>query len=386
MMKDKKPVFSHYRLEMVTPSFEDPLTDLILGLDRLRTAPLKITAPPEIFEQIKFLFQTLESVTSARIEGNNTTLAEYMEDAKIDPSPSPDEQLREISNLESAMGFVEDVFADKNPAPINRAFVSDLHRIAVAGLSREGDKTPGEYRRGNVVIKGAAHLPPEGARVPDYMEELLQFATKQDEPKRDLLRAALAHHRFCWTHPFGNGNGRVARLLTYALLVKRGFLRGRALHPAAIFCRDRDKYYNMLAAADTGKREALLEWCRYVLRGLDEELRKMERLADYDYLTSRILSPAIRYCLQRDYITPKQAEILAVSLKTPRFRSAHIAHLFPGKSASQRARQTAPLLAKKMIVPIAENKRQYRINFISSPLARGVIDALRKKGFIDEDL
>ena len=39
----------------------------------------------------------------------------------------------------------------------------------------------------------------------------------------DLIKVAIAHHRFVWIHPFGNGNGRVVRLLTYALLIKYGF-------------------------------------------------------------------------------------------------------------------------------------------------------------------
>jgi Fic family protein len=37
-------------------------------------------------------------------------------------------------------------------------------------------------------------------------------------PKYDLMKVALARHRFAWLHPFSNGNGRVVRLLTYAML------------------------------------------------------------------------------------------------------------------------------------------------------------------------
>jgi len=65
--------------------------------------------------------------------------------------------------------------------------------------------------RPTVAIAGASHLPPDALRVPDYMEELVAFINHDDPPKYDLLKAALAHHRFAWIHPFSNGNGRVVR-------------------------------------------------------------------------------------------------------------------------------------------------------------------------------
>ncbi len=69
-----KPEFKHYELELVQPEFDSLLTDLIIDLDYLRKKPLKGTTPPDVFFQLKTLFHLLESLESARIEGNNTTL------------------------------------------------------------------------------------------------------------------------------------------------------------------------------------------------------------------------------------------------------------------------------------------------------------------------
>lgn len=96
-----------------------------------------------------------------------------------------------------------------------------LHSTAVSGLKREGDKSRGAYRTGPISIAKAEHLPPDAHLVPTYMAELMTFHRMEaDPPKYDLMKVALAHHRFAWIHPFGNGNGRVVRLLTYALLIK----------------------------------------------------------------------------------------------------------------------------------------------------------------------
>ena len=105
-------------------------------------------------------------------------------------------------------------------------------------LVREGDATPGAYRVGQVQIAQSEHLPPDGLQVGSYMQELVSFINRADAPKYDLIKVALAHHRFGWIHPFGNGNGRVVRLLTYALMIKYGFnvkAGGRVLTPRRCF-------------------------------------------------------------------------------------------------------------------------------------------------------
>lgn len=192
----------------------------------------------------------LESLGSARIEGNHTTLADYVE-SHIDNQTIPSEQLDEIYNIEKAMSFIDQHFQAGDQ--INQHFIKELHALAVKGLTKEGDKTPGQYRQHQVAIAQSDHLPPEFFRVPDYMEELVTFINNNDKPKYDLMKIALAHHRFSWIHPFGNGNGRTVRLLTYALLVKYGFnvqTGGRILNPTAVFCSDRNHYYEMLSQAD----------------------------------------------------------------------------------------------------------------------------------------
>jgi len=111
--------------------------------------------------------------------------------------------------------------------------------------------------------------------VPGYMEELMGFINRDDAPKYALIKVALAHHRFGWIHPFSNGNGRVVRLMTYALLIKYGFnvkTGGRVLNPTAVFCNDRERYYAMLSCADKGMDESLDRWCTYVLQGILDEL------------------------------------------------------------------------------------------------------------------
>src|SRR3990172_10338247 len=102
-----KPTFKHYDLALVAPDFNSPLTGLIIELDHLRRKQLSGSTPTQIFFQLKHIFHTLESIGSARIEGNNTTIAEYIE-TKLSGKHSSDASIIEIQNMEKAMAFIDD--------------------------------------------------------------------------------------------------------------------------------------------------------------------------------------------------------------------------------------------------------------------------------------
>src|SRR5262245_27333618 len=101
-----EPKFTHYDLELVEPTFDSGLTDLIIQLDHLRKKKLGGSTHPKVFFQLKHIFHTLESIGSARIEGNNTTIAEYIE-TKLERSKNVPHTIKEIQNIEKAMEFIE---------------------------------------------------------------------------------------------------------------------------------------------------------------------------------------------------------------------------------------------------------------------------------------
>ena len=377
-----EPKFVHYDLKLTEPSFGSPLTDLIIELDYLRKKRFGGSTHPMVIFQLKHIFHTLESIGSARIEGNNTTLTEFIETKLEDHQPvSPG--IREIQNIEKAMEFIEDSVKDY---PINRAFISELHKIVVDGLSTEaeGDATAGEYRRHNVVITKSTHIPPDWIMVDDYMQELIDFITREDSPKYDLLKVAIAHHRFVWIHPFGNGNGRTVRLFTYAMLIRLGFnvSTGRILNPTAGFCSNRNVYYKKLSEADTGSDKGTLIWCDYVLKGLKDEIEKTDRLLDYNYLKKEILLPAIAFSLERKFITGIEATILKRAVDKPVIQASDIKDLFAGQDNAIISRQIRKLIDKKMLAPEKEGARKYLIRFNNNYLLRGIITSLGEKGFL----
>jgi len=392
------PHFVHHELRLLNPAFSSPLLDVLTELEYLRRLQMRGTTPLPVFLQLKRVFHLLESLASARIEGNHTTLAEVVEAtvaARASDSGMADgEALREIENIEAAMREVE--AAVPPGTVITEHLLRSLHALTVKDLQREGDRTPGAWRSGPVRIAQAEHLPPDAVHVPGYMTELVAFINRPDPPKYDLMKVALAHHRFAWVHPFGNGNGRVVRLLTYALLLKYGFQVslqnsnlgdfGRLLNPAAVFCADRTRYYAMLAQADSGTDEGLEAWCTYVLAGVLDEMKKLDRLADHAHLQARVLLPAVAHARERQLVTPQEAAVLAATAKAGVVKAGDLTHAMPGLSATQRTYQVRKLVEAGLLQPISPGARQYCIGFSNNLLLRGVVRALTDEGFIPQAL
>ena len=382
-------VFNHYQLQLIKPSFESELTNLVVELEGLRNKVLMGTTRPFMFFQIKEIFHLLESLGSARIEGNNTTIAEIIEtrieEKDIRKTPSK----IEIDNIQKAIEFI-----DKNidSHPINNLFIRELHKIVVKDLpippEGEGDKTPGEYRNYGVKIKNSPHLPPElESQIQSYMDELVTFIQTNDPPKYDLIKTALIHHRFMWIHPFGNGNGRTGRLITYAMLVKQGFniKNGKLINPTAIFCLDRDLYNEKLSKADKGNESGLTEWCEFVLKGLKIEIEKIDKLLNYIFFKEEIVIPALKISLDRKLITPIEEQILkwTISNEDQTVVNSDIRkNILKNKSPQQVSNIIKGLVERKMLMPFDDAPRRYFLRFDNNYLLRGIMQLLEEKDFL----
>ena len=354
-----------------------------MELNHLRKRKLGGSTPATTFFQLKKVFHLMESVGSARIEGNHTTIAEYVEQ-KIEHGQHSEERYSEIANVEEAMTYIEDNIS-KGTA-ISHRFIRELHQIVVTDLDNEGDGTPGAYRTSNVSIASSDHLPPDLSLVQGLMDELLEFINKPTDDKYDLLKIAVAHHRFTWIHPFGNGNGRVVRLLTYCMMIKCGFnvKQGQIINPTAVFCNDRNVYYEMLSKADTGTDEGILQWCAYVTDGILEEITKVDKLLDYRYLHPNILVPTLDDALERQYITHSEHKILMVGIhpKQPTFVAKDIAKVLPETTSRQRTHMISKLKESDFIRSPKDNPRTYYVSFINNTLMRSLITRLEKEAFI----
>ncbi len=102
----------------------------------------------------------------------------------------------------------------------------------------------------NYSPRGALYVPPPPAAVPDYMNDLLAFANRDDVPA--LVQAAIAHAQFESIHPFTDGNGRIGRALINTVLRRRGATTRVVVPLASALVARRDRYFDVLNAYRTG--------------------------------------------------------------------------------------------------------------------------------------
>lgn len=365
-----------------TPKFDSGLTNIILELEHLKNRPLENTTSESVFLQLKSLLHAVEAVASARIEGNHTTIASYIE-KRDDNNYKNDEQIVEISNLISGLDFIDKYVMDE---PISADFIKELHLVVVGGLTHEGDKRAGAWRDEPRFIANAKHQPPEPYDVPDLMRELIDYINSDDGEQYDLLKIAIANHRFVWIHPFGNGNGRTDRLLTYALLCKKGYIapnKMRLFNPTAIFAGDRNKYYDMLALADDYKDEHILEWCEYFLSGVRDEIKKSESLADAEFVNKKILLPSVDRMEKAGIISRLESNILGRAVRLGIIKANDIKDLWGREVTSVAiAQQLKKLRDRNLIKPIREGGREYEISFENSELTRVTLEQMDLAGLL----
>lgn len=382
--------YKEIKLRLPNIGFDMPITDAIMELEKLRYKRLGGSTWPCIFFQLQHIFHMLESIGSSRIEGNNTTIMDYVETAKLN-NPQPKlfgdkDDIKQIQNGEIAMQYIEE---NIDNIEINKHFLRELHVLTVDGLdpNKEGARNPGLFRSDNVKITKSNHIPPDYTQVDAMMDELITFVNEDCPPKYDLLKVAIAHHRFVWIHPFENGNGRVVRLFTYAMLLKKNifFSKERIVNPTAVFCSDRQKYYDYLSMADEGTDKGLIAWAEYMLAGLRIEIEKIDKLLDYDYLLNTILIPTINDASERGYINETEYKVLKVAIQKQIFQASDVADVL-GKNGPEVSRIIRSLKDKNMLMPVQENARKYFPLFNNSKLIRSIITKLDENGFLPNKL
>ena len=238
-----------------------------------------------------------------------------------------------------------------------------------------------------MAITGSAHTPPDHVDVHAHMTDLLDFANKDFPLHQQMLQISLAHHRFVWIHPFSNGNGRVARLFTYAMLRRTIFAsRGRsALNPSSVFGHDREAYIAALEAADSLSSAGDLEWSTFFARGIRDDLQRIVLLQDHDYVLDYLLVPALQDLAAGGAIDLETEAALSVVAKQGVAKAGELTEALPG-SSSQRSRAIRKLIDADLLRTATDGPRFYQLNLTRGPLAVALVRRLNEVGLLPQML
>ncbi len=180
---------------------------------------------------------------SNAIEGNTLTI--YETKVVLEGITIGGKTMREhleVINHRDAILYVEEIV--RKNEPFSEWQIRNIHRLV---LSKIDDENAGVYRKVDVRIGGAKHIPPSFYNLPGEMQRLMDWYESEGSTLHPVERAALLSSKFVNIHPFVDGNGRTSRLLLNLELMKYGY------PPIVIRKESRFQYYEALdKAAMTG--------------------------------------------------------------------------------------------------------------------------------------
>ena len=205
---------------------------------------------------------------------------------------------------------------------------------------------PGDLRDRDVVV--GSHVAISPPVVPRFLQRFEEVYSRLGKTET-ILAAAAAHHRLLWIHPFIDGNGRVARLMSHATLLD-ALDTGAVWSIARGLARNVDAYKEHLAACDQPRRddENLAGFTRFFLSTCTDQVTFMERLMQPEHLRARILLWAEEE-IRLDHLPPKSGSILQAVLfrgELPRADTASIV----GTGERQARRVVSALLERGVLM------------------------------------
>lgn len=162
-----------------------------------------------------------------------------------------------VRQFNAAMEQVKSyIFQRGKPFRLTHALILDLNQKALDGIH----PLAGTYRNSVVTIGHSNHVPPRHVEVPDHITQMCEYVNGKWDEQGAIQLAAFVLWRLNWIHPFADGNGRTARVVSYVVLnVKlNALLPGTPTIPDQI-AADKTPYYAALEVADElWKRENML--------------------------------------------------------------------------------------------------------------------------------
>lgn len=245
----------------------------------LAGVPLKPGAAEELYGV--YLARGIQATTA--IEGNTLSddeVKDIVSKGSAGVSESRSYLEREVQNVLAAIRDIDTAVRDGVRLPIDMERLCALNAQILDGIPDKPEVVPGKLREHNVAA--GTYRAPDWQDVPELLSQFVQWLAKlrsqvtpqsrlEDQFTNALLSAILAHLYIAWIHPFGNGNGRLARLIEVQILSESGVVPLVATNLLSdTYNKTRNAYY---LALDEAQR-SVASFVRYAVQGFVDELRE----------------------------------------------------------------------------------------------------------------
>jgi Fic family protein len=255
----------------------------IVHIEAYKEAALNLVLPPEWREQLDKLNRVRAVYGTTALEGNPLSEAEVSAQLDILESPAKKTEGRvskeqlQIRNSGTAQAWTRLRFSPEN-APLSLSDILHLHRLLTAESDTK-DNIPGKFRTWEVTVgsenMGGVHKGAPGKDVPNLMDEYLSFITNRAtfEGEHPVIHALLAHFFLVTIHPFGDGNGRISRLVEAGILFQHKYNVHGFYGLSNYFYQNEEKYKTLLQESRKKQPFDVTPFVTFGLEGFAIELK-----------------------------------------------------------------------------------------------------------------
>ena len=339
----------------------------LMRIEAAKQAVQDLPITPSVLATLRETARLFSTHYSTMIEGNRLTqeqVSKVIEDQQHFPGRERDE--KEVLGYYTALEKLERLAASQGA--VTETHIQTLHALVMAEGRKKVKPTP--YRDGQNVIRdsrsrGIVYMPPEAKDVPLLMKEMMDWMASTERQELPCpIRAGIAHYEFATIHPYYDGNGRTARLLTTLILHLGGYdLRG-LYSLEEYYARNLGGYYEALTVGPShnyyeGRAKAnITKWVEYFCAGMADSFESVKRrAAEAASGGAHDRSSALRR------LDPRQRKGLVLFKESDFITSNNVAELFSISERAARNLLTA-WVANGFVVITAQAKktRKYELS------------------------
>lgn len=240
----------------------------LMRIESARQAVADLPLNEQVLAGLRQSARLVSTHYSTQIEGNRLTQDE-VEQVLIRGEHIRQRQRdeKEVKGYYAALEYAESYAA--NHVRITETYIRKLHALVMAGGKTQCKPTP--YRDGQNVIRdagtgGIVYMPPEAGDMPKLMNDMVAWINRHASDVPIPIIAAVSHYQFATIHPYYDGNGRTARLLTNTILHQHDYGLQGVYNLEEYYAQHLHEYYAALDVGDNhnyymGRAEADITGC-----------------------------------------------------------------------------------------------------------------------------
>jgi len=234
---------------------------------------------PGIANHLYEVYLAKGALATTAIEGNTLTEDEVRKriEGKLDLPPSKEYLGQEVDNIIEACNMIASRVLGGRPAELCVDDIKEYNALVLKNLPLDDEIIPGQIRGYSVGIGRYRGAPPEDCehlldRLCEWLNREFQ-APEGYETAFGILKATIAHIYLAWIHPFGDGNGRTARLLEFQILLSVGVPATAAHLLSNHYNQTRSEYYRQLDRSHRSGGD-VFPFIEYALQGFIDQIQE----------------------------------------------------------------------------------------------------------------